>query len=127
MPLCAICKREKDRGTFYHACDELWYGRLFICRDCRDNVAIQSSYHELCYECTEHLLRQGRLAFDEERPSRVQELGQAIRNMEKSHAALLAELPFTTDIHRDTHPGSLSPNLREWREKHRAPPASGSD
>jgi hypothetical protein len=115
MFVCGICKHKKPRrdGVFFHTCSDWWYARLFICNECLENVPMQQSLHELCYECGKHLslgeltdLSKTRLAF----------LRAAIEDFEKSHADVLKQTPASTD-RECMHPGSMHPNIEKWREK----------
>lgn len=125
MPICGICKQEKQNryqdGIFFHTGDDWLYMRLFICNECMEHVAVQQSYHELCYECgyedgeqfsTEEIAkRQGRSA------TRLQVLKKAIRDFEKFHEDILKHTPTSTDPDC-MHPGSLHDGVRRWREKY---------
>jgi len=92
--------------------------RLFICRECLENVAVQRSYHEFCYECEEHIPMQELtdLTKDPTESARWFALGTAIMNFEKSHGDLFQKLPATTDPDC-VHPGSLHEGVKKWREK----------
>lgn len=117
MPLCGICKAERERGSYFHAFSECMHRRMFICRDCGETIPMQRSYHELCYECTGPISDEQIAGAEGMAIPQVVTLGQKIQGFERSHAALFEVLPCTVGID-DVHPGSLSPNLREWRERH---------
>jgi hypothetical protein len=76
----------------------------------------------MCYECCEHIVPAPEftdLAKDPTEHMRWAVLGDAIRNFEKSHAALFEKLPTTTDPDC-MHPGSLLPEeVKKWREKYK--------
>ncbi|MCK4827144.1 hypothetical protein KA005_66045, partial [bacterium] len=119
MPICGICEQGKTswHGQVFHAVEECAHKRLFICGECMENVAVQRSYHEMCYECQEHLSLQEVSNISKDPQYRWMVFGDVIRDFEKSHAALFEKLPATTD--RDCiHLGSLHPEeLKKRREK----------
>lgn len=115
MPCCGVCRAEKQRGLFFHACDDWLHLRLFVCSECGEAIAVQRTAHELCYECVQDVPDSQLAALSP--VSHFHDLVDAIRAFERSHARLFAVLPATEDA-SDAHPGSLHPECSKWCERH---------
>lgn len=116
MLVCGICKHEKPRwkGKVFHACDDWLHARLFVFNKCLEDVALQRSLHEFCYECAEHIVSKPEYTdlSKPPLPTRFDDLVAAIEAFEEAHASLFEKLPASTDRDR-VHPGSTHPDLKK--------------
>jgi hypothetical protein len=107
---CGICKKDVNqrRGILYYAGEEWWHYRLFICEDCHQDVAVQRTLHEQCYECVEKY-PEGYAGI-----GIIEPLWDSRDEFEKAHEKIFDKLPATTEENEATYLGSLWRDFEKW-------------
>ena len=108
---CGICKKEVNQrqGLLYYSGDNEWgHLRLFICNDCHEDIAVQRTHHEQCYECIE--------PYDQEfvEIGLLEPLWDSRNNFEKAHEKIFDKLPATTEKNAAMYPGSTCRDFEKW-------------
>ena len=110
---CGICKKDVHyrRGFLYYAGDEWGHYRLFICDNCHEDVAVQRTNHEQCYECIE--------PYDEEyvEIGLLEPLWNSRDEFEKAHEKIFDKLPATTEKNSAMYPGSICRDFEKWLKR----------
>ena len=112
---CGICKKEINQrnGILYYAGEEWWHFRLFICNDCHENVAVQRTLHEQCYECIEPYQE----GYEYVEIGLPEPLWDSRDEFEKAHEKIFDKLPATTEKNEAMYPGSTCISFESWLKR----------